>query len=81
MSDERGIHKCHPELVSGSHSEPFLEHHRGQMLNQVQHDEMKISMRRGNVGTLRAASEVFTHANHANPTKGLEQYFVRFVKV
>ena len=33
------------------------------------------------VGTLRAASEVFTHANPANPAKGLEQYFVRFVKV
>jgi hypothetical protein len=24
--------QSHPELVSGSHSEPFLEHHRGQML-------------------------------------------------
>ena len=30
-----------------------------------------------NVGTLRAASEVFTHANPANPAKDLEQYFVR----
>ena len=26
------------------------------------------------VGTLRAASEVFTHANPANPAKGLEQF-------
>ena len=31
------------------------------------------------VGTLRAASEAFTHANRANPAKGLEQYFARFV--
>ena len=31
------------------------------------------------VGTLRAAAEVFTHANPANPAKGLEQNFVRFV--
>ena len=29
---------CHPELVSGSHREPFFVLHRGQMLKQVQHD-------------------------------------------
>ena len=30
--------KCHPELVSGSHCEPILMLHRGQMLKRVQHD-------------------------------------------
>ena len=30
--------QCHPELVSGSHCEPILMLHRGQMLKRVQHD-------------------------------------------
>ena len=34
----RNIAKGHPELVSGSHREPILMLHRGQMLKQVQHD-------------------------------------------
>ena len=41
----------HAELVSASHSEPVLVFHREQMLKRVQHDEMIINMRRGNVGT------------------------------
>ena len=51
MSDERWVHKCHPELVSGSVRGEGQEKARGEMLKRVQHDEMIISMRRGNVGT------------------------------
>ena len=29
----------HAELVSASHCEPIIMHHRGQMLKQVQHDK------------------------------------------
>ena len=32
--------QSHPELVSGSHCEPILILHRGQMLKQVQHDHL-----------------------------------------
>ena len=37
----------HPELVSGSVRGEGQEKARGEMLKQVQHDEMIISMRRG----------------------------------
>ena len=38
MSDERWVHKCHPELVSGSVRGEGQEKARGEMLKQVQHD-------------------------------------------
>ena len=36
--------KCHPELVSGSHREPFLVLLRGQILKQVQDDHQLCSV-------------------------------------
>ena len=62
----------HAELVSASHSEPVLVFHRGQMLKRVQHDEMIINMRRGRDVCVQRP-RFFTHANRANPAKGLEQ--------
>ena len=49
----------HPELVSGSVRGEGQEKARGEMLKQVHHDEMIISMRRGNVGTSACSVRVF----------------------